>query len=146
MLTATYKRSDAAVAQTQVAMYRVDDSTAARFEMEPVDGFRPAGAGAELAVWVQDALGPAVDAAWRRSQVMSSRQWTKPSLPSGSAQLYMSLGAAVGSDFPAVPTQLSQSLARLAHQLAFGRKAREVIGPDQHESSQNATERLPGER
>jgi hypothetical protein len=51
------------VAQTQVVTYRVDDSTVVSFEIEPVDGFRPAGAGAELGVSVQDAVGPAVEAA-----------------------------------------------------------------------------------
>lgn len=47
---------------TQVVTYQLDDSTKVRFEVEPVDGFRPAGAG-QIAGRVRDAVGPAVDAA-----------------------------------------------------------------------------------
>jgi hypothetical protein len=46
----------------QIVTYRVDESTVASFEIEPTTGFRPAGAG-EIAGWVQEAVGPAVDAA-----------------------------------------------------------------------------------
>ena len=47
---------------TQVVTYQLDDSTTVRFEVEPVEGFRPAGAG-QVAGRVRDAVGPAVDAA-----------------------------------------------------------------------------------
>lgn len=47
---------------TQVVTYQLDDSTKVRFEVEPVEGFRPAGAG-QIAGRVRDAVGPAVDAA-----------------------------------------------------------------------------------
>jgi hypothetical protein len=43
-------------------MYQVDDSTKVMFEVEPTEGFRPAGAG-QIAGRVRDAVGPAVDAA-----------------------------------------------------------------------------------
>lgn len=46
----------------QVATYRVDDSTTVMFEVEPTEGFRPAGAG-QVVGRVRDAVGPAVDAA-----------------------------------------------------------------------------------
>jgi hypothetical protein len=46
----------------QIVTYRVDESTVVSFEIEPTAGFRPAGAG-EVAGWVQDAVGPAVEAA-----------------------------------------------------------------------------------
>ena len=46
----------------QIVTYRVDESTVVSFEIEPTAGFRPAGAG-EIAGWVRDAVGPAVDAA-----------------------------------------------------------------------------------
>ena len=47
---------------TQVVTYQIDDSTKVRFEVEPVEGFRPAGAG-QIAGRVRDAVAPAVDAA-----------------------------------------------------------------------------------
>jgi Trypsin-co-occurring domain 1 len=47
---------------TQVVTYQVDDLTKVRFEVEPVEGFRPAGAG-QIAGRVRDAVAPAVDAA-----------------------------------------------------------------------------------
>jgi hypothetical protein len=47
---------------SQVVTYRVDDATTVRLEIEPTDGFRPAAPG-EVLGWVQDAVGPAVDAA-----------------------------------------------------------------------------------
>lgn len=47
---------------TQVVTYQLDDSTKVRFEVEPVEGFRPAGAG-QIAGRVRDAVEPAVDAA-----------------------------------------------------------------------------------
>jgi hypothetical protein len=46
----------------QVVTYRVDDATTVKFEIEPSEGFRPAGPD-EVLGWVRDAVGPAVDAA-----------------------------------------------------------------------------------
>jgi hypothetical protein len=46
----------------QIVTYRVDESTVVGFEIEPTAAFHPAGAG-EVAGWVQNAVGPAVDAA-----------------------------------------------------------------------------------
>jgi hypothetical protein len=45
-----------------IVTYGVDDSTQVKFEIEPGDGFRPAGAGQVLGR-VRDAVGPAVEAA-----------------------------------------------------------------------------------
>jgi hypothetical protein len=47
---------------TQVVTYRVDDATTVRFEIEPPEGFHPAGPG-EVLGRVREAVGPAVDAA-----------------------------------------------------------------------------------
>jgi hypothetical protein len=47
---------------TQVVTYQLDDSTKVMFEVEPTEGFRPAGAN-QIAGRVRDAVGPAVDAA-----------------------------------------------------------------------------------
>jgi len=47
---------------SQVATYQLDDSTTVSFEIEPADGFRPAGPG-HIAGKVRDAVGPAVEAA-----------------------------------------------------------------------------------
>jgi hypothetical protein len=47
---------------THIVTYRVNDSTSAPFEIEPTEGFRPAGPGQVLG-WVRDAVGPAVEAA-----------------------------------------------------------------------------------
>ena len=47
---------------TYIVTYEVDDSTKVKFEIEPGDGFRPAGPGQVLGR-VQDAVGPAVEAA-----------------------------------------------------------------------------------
>jgi hypothetical protein len=47
---------------SQVVTYRVDDDVTAQFEIEPVEGFEPAGVG-ELAGRVRAAIGPAVEAA-----------------------------------------------------------------------------------
>jgi hypothetical protein len=47
---------------TQVVAYQLDDGTTARFEVEPLPGFRPAGSG-EIAGRVREAVGPAVEAA-----------------------------------------------------------------------------------
>jgi hypothetical protein len=63
-------------------------------------------------------MGAIVSSDPRRRGRWRTRQVT----PHPRQSLYMSLGAAVGSDFPAFPTQLGQSLARLAHQFAFGRE------------------------
>src|SRR6516165_9709850 len=47
---------------SQVVTYRVDDATTVRFEIEPAEGFRPAGP-EEILGRVREAVGPAVDAA-----------------------------------------------------------------------------------
>jgi hypothetical protein len=47
---------------SQVVTYWVDDTTTVRFEIEPSEGFRPAGPN-EILGRVQEAVGPAVDAA-----------------------------------------------------------------------------------
>jgi hypothetical protein len=46
----------------QVVTYRVDESTTVKFEIEPSEGFRPAGP-EEVLGKVQQAVGPAVEAA-----------------------------------------------------------------------------------
>jgi Trypsin-co-occurring domain 1 len=46
----------------QVVTYQVDDSTIAKFEIEPVEGFHPAGPD-EVLGRVREAVAPAVDAA-----------------------------------------------------------------------------------
>ncbi len=46
----------------EIVTYDVDGSTTARFEIEPGDGFVPAGAGDVLGK-VRDAAGPAIEAA-----------------------------------------------------------------------------------
>ena len=47
---------------TQVVTYLVDDATTVKLEIEPVEGFRPAGPG-EVLGRVQEAIAPAVEAA-----------------------------------------------------------------------------------
>jgi Trypsin-co-occurring domain 1 len=47
----------------QVVTYSVDDSTSVSFEIEPPPGFRPVGGTKEVVGRVQDAVGPAVEAA-----------------------------------------------------------------------------------
>lgn len=47
---------------SEVVRYRVDDETVAQFEIEPVEGFRPAGAG-DIAGVIKEAAGPALAAA-----------------------------------------------------------------------------------
>ena len=47
---------------TEVVRYRVDDETVAQFEIEPVEGFRPASAG-DIAGTIKDSAGPALAAA-----------------------------------------------------------------------------------
>ncbi|RSM68819.1 hypothetical protein DMB66_12710 [Actinoplanes sp. ATCC 53533] len=47
---------------SDVVRYRVDDQTVAQFEIEPVAGFRPAGAG-DIAGTIRDSAGPALAAA-----------------------------------------------------------------------------------
>ena len=47
---------------THIVTYQVDDSTKVMFEVEPTEGFRPAGAG-QIAGRVREAVGPAVEAA-----------------------------------------------------------------------------------
>jgi hypothetical protein len=47
---------------SQVVTYRVDDSTTVKFEIDPTEGFGPAGPG-EVSGRVKEAVGPAVDAA-----------------------------------------------------------------------------------
>ena len=46
----------------QVVTYRVDDATTVKFEIEPTEGFHPAGPDQVLGK-VQEAIAPAVDAA-----------------------------------------------------------------------------------
>ena len=46
----------------QVVTYRVDDATTVKFEIEPTEGFHPAGPDQVLGK-VQEAVGPAVEAA-----------------------------------------------------------------------------------
>lgn len=46
----------------QVVTYQVDEATTAKFEIEPTEGFRPAGPN-EIAGKIQEAVKPAVDAA-----------------------------------------------------------------------------------
>ena len=46
----------------ELVSYQLDDMTTALFEIEPVAGFRPAGAG-DIAGRVKDAAGPAIEAA-----------------------------------------------------------------------------------
>jgi Trypsin-co-occurring domain 1 len=47
---------------SQIVTYRVDESTTARFEIDPTEGFRPAGPDQVLG-WVKEAVTPAVEAA-----------------------------------------------------------------------------------
>jgi hypothetical protein len=47
---------------SQVVTYRVDDATTVRFEIEPAEGFVPAGPG-EVAGRIREAITPAVEAA-----------------------------------------------------------------------------------
>jgi hypothetical protein len=47
---------------SQIVTYRVDDATTVRLEIEPAEGFQPAGPG-EVLGRVQEAVTPAVDAA-----------------------------------------------------------------------------------
>ena len=47
---------------SEVVRYRVDDETVAQFEIEPVDGFRPAGAG-DIAGSIKESAGTALAAA-----------------------------------------------------------------------------------
>jgi hypothetical protein len=47
---------------SQIVTYRVDDGTAVMLEIEPTEGFRPAGVG-EVLGRVQDAVAPAAEAA-----------------------------------------------------------------------------------
>lgn len=47
---------------SEVVRYQVDEKTVAQFEIEPVEGFQPAGAG-DIAGRVREAAGPAVEAA-----------------------------------------------------------------------------------
>jgi len=47
---------------SQVVTYSVDGDVTAKFEIDPVEGFEPAGVG-EIAGRVRDAIGPAVEAA-----------------------------------------------------------------------------------
>jgi Trypsin-co-occurring domain 1 len=47
---------------SEVVRYRVDAETIAQFEIEPVSGFRPAGAG-DIAGTIRQSVGPAVEAA-----------------------------------------------------------------------------------
>lgn len=50
------------MADSHVVTYTVDDETVALFEVEPLEGFSPAGVG-EIAGHVREAVAPAVEAA-----------------------------------------------------------------------------------
>jgi hypothetical protein len=50
------------VASTHIVTYQVDDGTVVQFEIEPVDGYVPAGVG-DVAGLVREASAPAVKAA-----------------------------------------------------------------------------------
>ncbi len=45
---------------SQVVTYRVDDATTVKFEIEPLEGFRPAGP-EEIFGRIREAVGPAVE-------------------------------------------------------------------------------------
>jgi hypothetical protein len=47
---------------SQVATYQLDDSTTVTFEIDPAEGFRPAGPG-QIAGHVREAVAPAIEAA-----------------------------------------------------------------------------------
>ncbi|GAA3452269.1 CU044_2847 family protein [Dactylosporangium matsuzakiense] len=47
---------------SQIATYRIDEATTVKFEVEPIDGFTPAGVGS-IAGRVGEAAGPAIEAA-----------------------------------------------------------------------------------
>jgi hypothetical protein len=47
---------------SEVVRYQVDDKTVAQFEIEPVQGFQPAGVG-DVAGWVREAATPSIEAA-----------------------------------------------------------------------------------
>ena len=46
----------------EIGRYQVDDKTVAQFEIEPLAGFQPAGAG-DVAGWIRDAAAPSIEAA-----------------------------------------------------------------------------------
>jgi hypothetical protein len=46
----------------QIVIYQVDESTTVKFEIEPTEGYRPAGSEQVLG-WVKEAVAPAVEAA-----------------------------------------------------------------------------------
>jgi hypothetical protein len=48
---------------SEVVRYQVDDKTVAQFEIDPVDGFQPAGVGDDVAGWVREAAAPSIEAA-----------------------------------------------------------------------------------
>jgi hypothetical protein len=48
--------------QSEVVRYQVDDKTVAMIEIDPPDGFQPAGVG-DVAGWVRESAAPAVAAA-----------------------------------------------------------------------------------
>jgi len=56
------RQCEGEVDMAQVVTYRVDDATTVKFEIEPSEGFRPAGSD-EVLGRVRDAVGPAVEAA-----------------------------------------------------------------------------------
>jgi hypothetical protein len=61
-LVAVRGEMELAPMSSEVVRYRVDGDTVTLFEIEPVPGFRPAGAG-DVAGTIKDAVGPAVEAA-----------------------------------------------------------------------------------
>jgi hypothetical protein len=62
VVSADLRRVEVTPVSSEVVRYRVDDETVAEFEIEPLSGFRPAGAG-DIAGQVWDSAGPAVEAA-----------------------------------------------------------------------------------
>jgi hypothetical protein len=48
---------------SQVVTYRVDDATTVKLEIDPAAGFQPAGGSGEVLGRIQEAIGPAVEAA-----------------------------------------------------------------------------------
>ena len=49
---------------SQVVTYRVDDATTVKLEIEPAEGFQPTASAGEVIGRVQDAVTPAIEAAW----------------------------------------------------------------------------------
>jgi hypothetical protein len=59
---------------SQVVTYQVDESTTVKFEIEPTEGFRPAGPDQVLG-WVKEAVTPAMEAA---KAILEKAKETRP--------------------------------------------------------------------